>query len=146
MLHLNSSWIAHSQMLQVDWGRLCLVMMLYKYMVMIITLRSRVHATPFMPPMGQSRRWIIFVESFDLKVAFCLCHAVGEEVVTRSFPIASLTKEKRIPVSLPMDQFVQEGLQLRSCTFQVLCRKKSLVFLDCFSVCFSELPCFNVAL
>lgn len=45
--------------------------------------------------------------------------AVGEEVVTRSFPIASLTKEKRISVTLPMDQYVQEGLQLRSCTFQV---------------------------
>ncbi|KAF3859628.1 hypothetical protein F7725_022027 [Dissostichus mawsoni] len=44
---------------------------------------------------------------------------VGEQVVTRSFPIASLAKEKRISVTLPMDQFVQEGLQLRSCTFQV---------------------------
>ncbi|XP_029317574.1 myotubularin-related protein 5 isoform X5 [Cottoperca gobio] len=45
---------------------------------------------------------------------------VGEQVVTRSFPIASLTKEKRINVTLPMDQFVQEGLQLRSCTFQLM--------------------------
>ncbi|KAM6987099.1 myotubularin-related protein 5 isoform 2-T2 [Aplochiton taeniatus] len=45
---------------------------------------------------------------------------VGEQVVTRSFPIASLTKEKRIQVSVPMDQFVQEGLQLRSCTFQLM--------------------------
>ncbi|KAM7377879.1 hypothetical protein PAMA_013004 [Pampus argenteus] len=45
---------------------------------------------------------------------------VGEQVVTRSFPIASLTKEKRISVTLPMDQYVQEGLQLRSCTFQLM--------------------------
>ncbi|XP_041833428.1 myotubularin-related protein 5 isoform X4 [Melanotaenia boesemani] len=45
---------------------------------------------------------------------------VGEQVVTRSFPIASLTKEKRISVSITMDQFVQEGLQLRSCTFQLM--------------------------
>ncbi|KAM9334531.1 myotubularin-related protein 5 [Symphorus nematophorus] len=45
---------------------------------------------------------------------------VGEQVVTRSFPIASLTKEKRISVTLPMDQFVQEGFQLRSCTFQLM--------------------------
>uniref|UniRef100_A0A671Y213 SET binding factor 1 n=1 Tax=Sparus aurata TaxID=8175 RepID=A0A671Y213_SPAAU len=45
---------------------------------------------------------------------------VGEQVVTRSFPIASLTKEKRISVTLPMDQFVQEGLQLRSSTFQLM--------------------------
>lgn len=45
---------------------------------------------------------------------------VGEQTVTRSFPVASLTKEKRISVSLTMDQFVQEGLQLRSCTFQLM--------------------------
>ncbi|XP_061523242.1 myotubularin-related protein 5 [Phycodurus eques] len=45
---------------------------------------------------------------------------VGEQTVTRSFPIASLTKEKRISVTLPMEQFVQEGLQLRSCTFQLM--------------------------
>ncbi|KAL0962853.1 hypothetical protein UPYG_G00346360 [Umbra pygmaea] len=45
---------------------------------------------------------------------------VGEQVVTRSFPVASLTKEKRISVNIPMDQFIQEGLQLRSCTFQLL--------------------------
>ena len=40
-------------------------------------------------------------------------------MVTRSFPVASLTKEKRIQVTLPMEQFLQDGLQLRSCTFQV---------------------------
>ncbi|CAI5637565.1 myotubularin-related protein 5 isoform X4 [Oreochromis niloticus] len=45
---------------------------------------------------------------------------VGEQTVTRSFPVASLTKEKRISVTLTMDQFVQEGLQLRSCTFQLM--------------------------
>ncbi|XP_062850803.1 myotubularin-related protein 5 isoform X2 [Trichomycterus rosablanca] len=45
---------------------------------------------------------------------------VAEQIVTRSFPIASLTKEKKISVNLPMDQFIQEGLQLRSCTFQLM--------------------------
>ncbi|XP_051546862.1 myotubularin-related protein 5-like [Myxocyprinus asiaticus] len=45
---------------------------------------------------------------------------VGEQVVTRSFPIASFTKEKRISFNGSMDQFVQEGLQLRSCTFQLM--------------------------
>ncbi|KAL4659526.1 myotubularin-related protein 5 isoform X9 [Arapaima gigas] len=45
---------------------------------------------------------------------------VGEQVVTRSFPVASLTKEKKISVSLPLDQFIQDGLQLRSCTFQLM--------------------------
>ncbi|XP_067346350.1 myotubularin-related protein 5 isoform X5 [Channa argus] len=45
---------------------------------------------------------------------------VGEQVVTRSFPVASLIKEKRISLNIPMDQFVVEGLQLRSSTFQVM--------------------------
>ncbi|KAJ8411204.1 hypothetical protein AAFF_G00172100 [Aldrovandia affinis] len=45
---------------------------------------------------------------------------VGEQVLTRSFPVASLTKEKKISVCLTMDQFIQEGLQLRSGTFQLM--------------------------
>ncbi|KAJ8373467.1 hypothetical protein SKAU_G00040470 [Synaphobranchus kaupii] len=45
---------------------------------------------------------------------------VGEQVLTRSFPVASLTKEKKISVCLSMDQFIQEGLQLRSATFQLM--------------------------
>ncbi|XP_046729510.1 myotubularin-related protein 5 isoform X2 [Silurus meridionalis] len=46
---------------------------------------------------------------------------VAEQVVTRSFPVASLTKEKKLQSgNLPVDQFVQEGLQLRSCTFQLM--------------------------
>lgn len=51
--------------------------------------------------------------------------AVGEQVVVRSFPIASLTKEEKITVQAQVDQFIQEGcaqLQLRSCTFQVRLR------------------------
>ncbi|XP_062058601.1 myotubularin-related protein 5 isoform X3 [Lepus europaeus] len=45
---------------------------------------------------------------------------VGEQVVVRSFPVAALTKEKRISVQAPVDQLLQDGLQLRSCTFQLL--------------------------
>uniref|UniRef100_A0A670ZW65 SET binding factor 1 n=1 Tax=Pseudonaja textilis TaxID=8673 RepID=A0A670ZW65_PSETE len=48
---------------------------------------------------------------------------VGEQVVVRSFPIASLTKEEKITAQTHLDPFIQEGcaqLQLRSCTFQVL--------------------------
>lgn len=37
----------------------------------------------------------------------------------RSFPIASLTKEKKINIHSQQDQLLTEGLQLRSCTFQV---------------------------
>lgn len=44
---------------------------------------------------------------------------VGEQVVVRSFPVAALTKEKRISVQTPVDQLLQDGLQLRSCTIQV---------------------------
>lgn len=47
---------------------------------------------------------------------------VGEQVVIRSFPIASLTKEKKINIHSQQDQFLTEGLQLRSCTFQVRLR------------------------
>lgn len=45
--------------------------------------------------------------------------AVGEQVVVRSFPVAALTKEKRISVLTPVEQIPQDGLHLRSCTFQV---------------------------
>ncbi|XP_032738579.1 myotubularin-related protein 5 isoform X3 [Lontra canadensis] len=45
---------------------------------------------------------------------------VGEQVVVRSFPVAALTKEKRFNVQTPVDQLLQDGLQLRSCTFQLL--------------------------
>ncbi|KAM5170842.1 myotubularin-related protein 5 isoform 1-T1 [Mantella aurantiaca] len=45
---------------------------------------------------------------------------VSEQTVVRSFPIASLTKEKKISVPAQLDQYAQEGLQLRSCTFQLL--------------------------
>lgn len=45
-----------------------------------------------------------------------------EQSVVRTFPVASLTKEKRVSVLyLPhLDQVLPEGLQLRSCTFQLL--------------------------
>uniref|UniRef100_A0A6I8Q832 SET binding factor 1 n=1 Tax=Xenopus tropicalis TaxID=8364 RepID=A0A6I8Q832_XENTR len=45
---------------------------------------------------------------------------VAEQSVVRSFPIASLTKEKKINVTVQLDQYLQEALQLRSCTFQLL--------------------------
>lgn len=40
----------------------------------------------------------------------------------RSFPVTSLTKEKRVAVQYlaHLDQWLQEGLQLRSCTFQLI--------------------------
>ncbi|OXA58822.1 Myotubularin-related protein 13 [Folsomia candida] len=45
-----------------------------------------------------------------------------EQTVIRSFPISSLTKEKRITVQYlaHLDQLLQEGLQLRSATFQLM--------------------------
>lgn len=43
-------------------------------------------------------------------------------MVVRSFPVTSLTKEKKIAVQYlaHLDQWLQEGLQLRSCTFQLM--------------------------
>lgn len=45
-----------------------------------------------------------------------------EQIVVRAFPVTSLTKEKKVAVQYlaPLDQWLQEGLQLRSCTFQLL--------------------------
>lgn len=45
-----------------------------------------------------------------------------EQTVVRSFPTATLTKEKRITIhSVPaVDQYLSEGLQLRSNTFQLM--------------------------
>ncbi|BES90651.1 Myotubularin protein [Nesidiocoris tenuis] len=43
-----------------------------------------------------------------------------EQVVVRSFPVTSLTKEKKVSVQHHLYQWLQEGLQLRSCTFQLI--------------------------
>lgn len=41
--------------------------------------------------------------------------------MVRAFPITSLTKEKRVTLHLgQFDQLHHEGLQLRSCTFQLM--------------------------
>jgi myotubularin-related protein 5/13 len=50
-----------------------------------------------------------------------LFFSVCEQVVMRCFPVSTLTKEKKLSVQhMPhLDQYLQEGLQLRSNTFQV---------------------------
>uniref|UniRef100_A0A8C4NLF6 SET binding factor 1 n=1 Tax=Eptatretus burgeri TaxID=7764 RepID=A0A8C4NLF6_EPTBU len=45
---------------------------------------------------------------------------IGEQLVIRSFPVSALTKEKKITVTSQLEHYVQEGLQLRSCTFELL--------------------------
>uniref|UniRef100_UPI00358EB3F8 myotubularin-related protein 5 n=1 Tax=Myxine glutinosa TaxID=7769 RepID=UPI00358EB3F8 len=45
---------------------------------------------------------------------------IGEQLVIRSFPVSALTKEKKITVTSQLEHDVQEGLQLRSCTFELL--------------------------
>lgn len=56
-----------------------------------------------------------------LKKFFFFSPPACEQVIVRSFPIAALTKEKRVNVQYltQVDQFLQEGLQLRSNTFEV---------------------------
>lgn len=48
-----------------------------------------------------------------------LWFSVGEQTVIRSFPIASVTKEKKITIQNQLQQSMQEGLQITSATFQV---------------------------
>lgn len=43
-----------------------------------------------------------------------------EQSVIRAFPVSSLTKEKRINGVLSNEQVLPDGLQLRSCTFQLI--------------------------
>uniref|UniRef100_A0A8C5U306 SET binding factor 2 n=1 Tax=Malurus cyaneus samueli TaxID=2593467 RepID=A0A8C5U306_9PASS len=45
---------------------------------------------------------------------------VGEQTVIRSFPIASVTKEKKISIQNQLQQSMQEGLQISSATFQLI--------------------------
>lgn len=53
-----------------------------------------------------------------------VCVPVGEQVVIRAFPVSSLTKEKKISIQNQLQQNLQEGLQLRSASFQVKAQKK----------------------
>uniref|UniRef100_A0A8C0KNS0 SET binding factor 2 n=1 Tax=Canis lupus dingo TaxID=286419 RepID=A0A8C0KNS0_CANLU len=45
---------------------------------------------------------------------------VGEQTVVRSFPIASITKEKKITMQNQLQQNMQEGLQITSASFQLI--------------------------
>uniref|UniRef100_A0AAQ4RN63 SET binding factor 2 n=1 Tax=Gasterosteus aculeatus aculeatus TaxID=481459 RepID=A0AAQ4RN63_GASAC len=45
---------------------------------------------------------------------------VGEQAVIRAFPIATLTKDKKISIQNQLQQNMQEGLQLRSASFQLI--------------------------
>ncbi|KAG7327197.1 hypothetical protein KOW79_008803 [Hemibagrus wyckioides] len=45
---------------------------------------------------------------------------VGEQPVIRSFPVSTLTKDKKITIQNQLQQNMQEGLQLRSASFQLI--------------------------
>nr|XP_020645587.1 myotubularin-related protein 13 isoform X4 [Pogona vitticeps] len=45
---------------------------------------------------------------------------VGEQTVIRSFPIASIIKEKKINIQNQLQQSMQEGMQITSATFQLI--------------------------
>ncbi|OBS66819.1 hypothetical protein A6R68_04639 [Neotoma lepida] len=45
---------------------------------------------------------------------------VGEQTVVRSFPIASITKDKKITMQNQLQQNMQEGLQITSASFQLI--------------------------
>uniref|UniRef100_A0A3Q2D7J4 SET binding factor 2 n=1 Tax=Cyprinodon variegatus TaxID=28743 RepID=A0A3Q2D7J4_CYPVA len=45
---------------------------------------------------------------------------VGEQAVIRAFPVSTMTKEKKISIQNQLQQNMQEGLQLRSASFQLI--------------------------
>ncbi|KAJ7344456.1 hypothetical protein JRQ81_000406, partial [Phrynocephalus forsythii] len=45
---------------------------------------------------------------------------VGEQTVIRSFPVASIIKEKKITIQNQLQQSMQEGMQITSATFQLI--------------------------
>ncbi|XP_058161744.1 myotubularin-related protein 13 isoform X4 [Dasypus novemcinctus] len=45
---------------------------------------------------------------------------VGEQTVVRSFPVASITKEKKITMQNQLQQNMQEGLEITSASFQLI--------------------------
>nr|CAD7573991.1 unnamed protein product [Timema californicum] len=73
---------------------------------------------PFLPAEGA-----IFLTNYRIVFKGTPCDPFAcEQLVVRSFPVTSLTKEKRVTVQYlaHLDQWLQEGLQLRSCTFQLI--------------------------
>lgn len=75
-------------------------------------------ASPMLPAEGA-----LFLTNYRVVFRGSPCDPLAcEQSIVRTFPVASLTKEKRVSVLyLPhLDQVLPEGLQLRSCTFQLL--------------------------
>ncbi|XP_063236434.1 myotubularin-related protein 13 [Bacillus rossius redtenbacheri] len=73
---------------------------------------------PFLPAEGA-----IFLTNYRIIFKGTPCDPFAcEQLVVRAFPVTSLTKEKRVTVQYlaHLDQWLQEGLQLRSCTFQLI--------------------------
>lgn len=75
-------------------------------------------ASPLLPAEGA-----VFLTNYRVVFRGSPCDPLAcEQSIVRTFPVSSLTKEKRISVLyLPhLDQVLPEGLQLRSCTFQLI--------------------------
>ncbi|XP_044747784.1 myotubularin-related protein 13 isoform X1 [Coccinella septempunctata] len=73
---------------------------------------------PLLPAEGA-----IFLTNYRIIFKGIPCDSFAcEQVVVRSFPVTSLTKEKKIAIQYlaHLDQWLQEGLQIRSCTFQLM--------------------------
>lgn len=62
------------------------------------------------------------IHVLNCMVDSCVHDTACEQTVVRSFPVSTLTKEKKIAVQYlqHLEQVLPEGLQLRSNTFQVL--------------------------
>ncbi|XP_060530285.1 myotubularin-related protein 13 isoform X2 [Cylas formicarius] len=82
------------------------------------TITGLLGGPPLLPAEGA-----IFLTNYRIIFKGMPCDSFAcEQVVVRSFPVTSLTKEKKVTVQYlaHLDQWLQEGLQLRSCTFQLM--------------------------
>ncbi|XP_011302109.1 myotubularin-related protein 13 isoform X1 [Fopius arisanus] len=82
------------------------------------TIGGLARTPPLLPAEGA-----IFLTNYRIVFKGIPCDPFAcEQMVVRAFPVTSLTKEKRVSVQnlAHLDQCMQEGLQLRSCTFQLI--------------------------
>lgn len=83
--------------------------------VLLADGREETHS-PLLPAEGA-----LFLTNYRVIFRGLPCDSLTcEQSVIRAFPVASLTKEKRISGILSNEQVLPDGLQLRSCTFQLI--------------------------
>ena len=84
--------------------------------VLLADGREETMGSPLLPAEGA-----LFLTNYRVIFKGLPCDSLTcEQSVIRAFPVASLTKEKRISGILSNEQVLPDGLQIRSCTFQLI--------------------------